>query len=65
MATDPQSLGSTDFFEYDPDSNKWLNLQDIVLGMQPTGRSAHGFTGCNGKIYLFGGLTDSGGGAVW
>jgi hypothetical protein len=53
-------LESNDLFEYDPGANKWTNFKDIILGQQPTSRSAHGFTGGNGKIYLFGGLSELG-----
>ncbi len=57
MLTEPES---NDFFEYDPGANKWVNLKGIVSGQQPTKRFAHGFTGSNGKIYLFGGLSNLG-----
>ncbi len=53
-------LASDDFFEYDPVANQWTDLKGIVFGLPPAARTAHGFTGSNGKIYLFGGLTDFG-----
>jgi hypothetical protein len=45
---------------YDPVANQWTDLKDIVVGLPPAARTAHGFTESNGKIYLFGGLTDFG-----
>ncbi len=60
MCLTPTDMMSDDFFQYDPASNEWINLRDVIVGPRPLGRAAHGFTGGNGKIYLFGGLTDSG-----
>ena len=50
-----------DMYQFDPVDLKWTSIQPgDVLGAAPSARETPGFASVNGKIYVYGGLSQSG-----
>ena len=49
-----------DLLVYDPAAMAWTDLSASASGTPPSSRQSHGFTSAGGKLYVHGGLGDSG-----
>ena len=45
---------------YDTSTQTWTDLTSATSGIPPTARQSHGFAALDGKLYVFGGLDESG-----
>jgi N-acetylneuraminic acid mutarotase len=56
----PLAGGLDDLFSFDPVTMSWAKISETARGPSPQSRQSHGFTSCEGLLYLFGGKNGQG-----
>ena len=53
--TGAYNIGLNDLYTLDLVNYTWTDLTQVVQGTPPLPRGGHGFTSCNGRLFVFGG----------